>query len=285
MIKGQPKVLLFFMSLLAIAAAACGGDSGQDNSTAPSPASTPDPVLSDPSRALVTSGERLTRDVQSGRSEFNWEIEREGFHLQGNGKYSVQSTGNLHLEAHYQGQGDTPQQFREANDSELLALDQAIYLKTPVLGDDWVLFTSEEFGVDWDVTQRLVLNRSPLNYQTVTSNAVGEIASLGAESIDGREYAHYRTTVDAGTLMNALADAYGSQGQVFLANRFSGPIPTDIWVDPVTLLPRRLRAGGDFTFMDASTRLGLTVDFLDLNSLDEFPKAPEDATPFQELVG
>ena len=276
--------LILFAAFLIVSTTACGGDSDQD--AAPAPAGTQDPIASDPKSAVAASGERLARDVQSGRSEFNWEIKRDGFHIEGNGKYAVQSPGNLQLEVHYRGEGDTPQQFEEANDSELLVLGQAIYIKTPVFtGDDWVLLTPEEFSTDWDVTQRLVTNRSPLNYQTVTTSVGAEVTDLGVESIDGRDYMHYGTTIDAGTLMNALADSYGSQGQVILANRFSGPIPTELWVDPVTLLPRRLRAEGDFTFMDAPTRLMLTVDFLGLNGVVDLPAAPEDVIPFRDLAG
>ena len=275
-------LLILFAALLIVSTTACGGDSGQD--AAPTPAGTQDPIASDPKGAVAASGERLARDVQSVRSEFTWEIERDGFHIEGNGKYAVQAPGNLHLDAHYRGEGDTPQQFEEANDSELLVLGQAVYIKTPVFtGDDWVLFTPEEFSTDWDATQRLVTNRSPLNYQTVTTGVGAEVSDLGAESIDGREYLHYGTTIDAGTLMDALADSYGSQGQVMLANRFSGPIPTELWVDAVTLLPRRLRAEGNLTFMDAPTRLMLTVDFLDLNGAVELPVAPKDAIPFRDL--
>lgn len=269
--------------VLLTVVAGCGGGSRPRVANTPTSSIAQSTVPIDGRTAFSTLSERITHDVNGGRSKFNWKIDRDGFHIQGNGEYTVQSPDNLHLETHYRGEGDTPAKFKEANDSELLILGQRIYLNTPFLSDGWVLFTPQEFVSEWDVAQRLIAQRSPVNLQTVVAGAAGDVTDAGADTIDGRTYTHLSTTVDAGSLMNALADAYGSQGQVMFANRFSGPIPTDVWLDPVTLLPRRLTAEGSFMFMASSSRLSLTIEFLEPDNSSRFASAPQNATPLQEL--
>jgi hypothetical protein len=133
----------------------------------------------------------------------------------------MKSTGDMYLSAHYQGKGNLPQKFNETNDSELLIAGQSIYLTTPVLANQWYVFTPQQFGTDLDVTKRLISARSPLDLAAAATNLTG-ITHLGAETIDGKSYEHFSASIDSGALMNALADAYGSQGQIMIANRFAG---------------------------------------------------------------
>jgi hypothetical protein len=220
----------------------------------------------------------------SARAEFSWKIERDGFRIEGSGKYAVDLPDSVHLVTRYTGQGGPPQPFREANDSEVLALGRTVYVNAPSLSDGWVVFTPEQFGGDWDVTRRLLTARSPLDYAAIVNAAVGA-APTGNESIGGHTYWRYAATVDAGELMDALADAYGSQGQVMLANRFQGPVATTIWIDPVTQLPRRVLADGEFTFASGLAKLKLQVDFTALDSSPDIPAPPKNATPLDTLRG
>lgn len=267
-------------ALLAVAAAgvACSGRGG--GNAQPTVTAQPAPAV-DPAQALSVSAAHLVGDVTSGRASFSWEISRDGFNIKGDGEYTVQA-GNLHLIVHYRGHGDVPGKFQEANDSELLVLGDQTYISSPALAKGWVLFTPQELGSDWTVLQRVTAAHSPIDILALGGGAATTTA-IGLESIDGDKYAHYQRAVDAGTLMGALADAYGSQGQIMLANRFSGPITTDVWLDPDTLLPRRIRANGTFSYLGASTRLSLTVDITDLNHVDGLPAAPKSATPLSQL--
>lgn len=90
------------------------------------------------------------------------------------------------------------------------------------LGDGWIAFTPQQIGSDWDAAPRLYLNRSALDLSAITSATIAA-AALGPDTIDGRECAPSTATVDAVALMNLLADAYGNQGHVLLANRFLAP--------------------------------------------------------------
>lgn len=256
-------------------ASGCGGGS---DTKEPSGV-TPDPLLSDPAQAFAASSQRL-EGAAAIRAEFDWQIKRSGFDIKGNGTFVVVAPNGLHLEAHYRGQGD---ELDEANDSELLVLGQTGYLKTPPLGSDWYVFTPEELGADWEVLQRLISARSPLSYASVVGSLSGDIKDRGLEDVNGESYQHFQATVDAGSLMNALADAYGTQGQVMLANRFAGPVTIDIWLDPATLLPHAVEAKGTFQFEEAPTDLTLRVDYSDINGDVALPSAPTDAVPASEL--
>ncbi len=232
---------------------------------------------------MQKSAERFLQ-VTSGRSEFEWAIRRDGFEIQGDGRYAIQSVGAIHLVAHYSGSGEVPSTFNEESDSDLLVLGEAVYLSTPSLHDGWVLFSPQEFASDWDIVQRLITARSPVNYKAVVDGLASGVEHTGAEEIDGDAYQHYRAQVDALALTNALADAYGSQGAVMLANRFQGPVTLDVWLDSVTLLPRRIVAQGQFTFYDGDTALTMRLDFADLNGQVDIPDPPLEAVTFAELV-
>ena len=276
----QQQMLFGFPSMMMVLAViACGGSDPEVGT----PSGSPNPVVAEGTEAVGLSAQNLVL-INSGQAEFEWSVRREGFEIEGNGRYLTEAPDKLHLDAHYQGSGDVPSSFREENDSELLILGESIYVSSPSLGDSWVLFSPEEFATDWDVVQRLIAARSPLDYRAAVGAATA-IENLGEEEIDGRSYQHYRAGVDASVLMDGLADAYGSQGQVFLAGRFNGPVTMEIWVEPVTILPRRLRGAGEFSFLDGATDLELNVEFLDLNGQPDIPEAPSDIVTFSELTG
>jgi hypothetical protein len=270
-----PVALVF---LLALGTVACGSSDAAPAPTGPTP--TPNPALFDASHALAVSAKSLARDTLPADAEFNWDITRDGFSINGHGTLLLQATGDMFLSAHYEGKGDLPQKFNEANDSELLIVGQSIYFNTPVLANEWYVYTPQQFGTDLDVAQRLISARSPLDLAAVATGLTGA-TRIGSETIDGKSYAHFNASVDAGALMDALADAYGSQGQVMIANHFDGPIQTEFWIDPVTLLPRRLRANGQFTYLSGATNLSLTLDFVDSKDGADFPETPTDAIPVQ----
>jgi hypothetical protein len=271
-------VLISFVAM-CLALAACSNN--EDSSPPTSATSVPTQTAADATASLSNSPDRLAA-VTSARTTYEWEITRDDFHIRGDGVYRVRQPGDAHLDAHYRGEGEVPSKFQEANDSELLVLGQSVYLKTPPLGNRWVLFTPAEFGADWDALQRLAAQRSALNYRGAVAGAT-DVAAAGADEIDGRDYTHLTGTVDANTLMKALADAYGTQGLTMLVDRFSGPIPVEIWLDPSTSLPRRLHAEGEFTYLRSDASLDLTIDFVDLNAEQDLPAAPVDAVPIAEL--
>ena len=229
------------------------------------------------------SAQALSSAVDSGRVEFEWKVERDGFHVEGDGSYVVVAPANLHLKEHYKGQGTVPKPFAEQNDSELLVLGEQTYLKTPLLGDVWVLFQPEDLGPDWMVLQRILMARAPLDFRAVVAKVSSQVSQVGSEKIDGRLYVHLKTEVDSGTLMNAFADAYGSQGQTMIGNRFSGPISFDVWLDATTLLPRRITADGKVPYLGAPTQIELSLDFKDLNDVDDFPDVPKKFKPLADL--
>jgi hypothetical protein len=269
---------VLLVCLLVLGAVACGSSDAGPVATGPTP--TPNPALSDPDHVLAVSGKSLAHDAEPIDAEFDWDITRDSFLMNGHGTLLLKPTGDMFLSAHYQGKGTIPEKFNEGNDSELLVSGRSIYLKTPVLANQWYVFTPQQFGTDLEVSQRLMDGRSPLDLAAVGTSLTGA-TDVGAETIDGKSYEHFSASIDAGALMDALADAYGSQGQVMIANRFSGPIQTDFWVDPATLLPRRLKAKGEFTYLSGATNLVLTLDFVDPKDGKEFPPTPTDAIPVQ----
>jgi hypothetical protein len=160
-------------------------------------------------------------------------------------------------------------------------LGQTAYLKTRAYGPDWVVFTPEELGPEWQYVQNLIAARSPLDYSRTIEGLFGDIEDLG---LDGG-YAHFRTIMDAGDLMEALADAYATRGQQILGNRFSGPVEIEIWIDPVTLLPHAVEAKGTFQFEEVPTDLALRVDYSDINGEVPLPSAPTEAVPATAALG
>ena len=269
-----PVALVF---LFALGAVACGG--GDARADGPNADAKPRTVRCQRTR-WQSPRRRWRRTLQRLDAEFNWDITRDGFSINGHGTLLLQPTGDMFLSAHYQGKGDIPQKFNEGNDSDLLIVGQAIYLKTPVLANEWYVFTPEQFGTDLPVMLRVITGRSPLDLAAVATGLTAA-TRIGSEDIDGKSYAHFNASVDAGALMDALADAYGSQGQVMIANRFDGPISTDFWIDPVTLLPRRVSANGGFTYLSGATNLSLTLDFVDPKGGTGFPETPTNAIPVQ----
>ncbi|HET6614734.1 MAG TPA: hypothetical protein VFH62_02500 [Dehalococcoidia bacterium] len=235
----------------------------------------------DATAALAQSALSLAA-VDSTAATFEWHIERDGFNIQGRGEYAAKSGEGFQLTAHYEGKGDQPQAFREENDSQLLVLVDHAYVKTPPLGDGWVLFSPSELGSDWDATQRLLNHHSPFDYGTVVQGVAA--GAVGLSRIDGTDFVQLKITIDANVLVSALADAYGSQGQIMLANRFSDSVPLNIWIDPSTNLPRRVEADAEITVMGEPARLRISVDYTGYNNV-VLDRQPDDATRFAELRG
>jgi hypothetical protein len=211
-------------------------------------------------------------------------VESDSFKVQGSGEYAVQSSGNLELDAHYKGQGSKPSKFSEANDSYVLVLADRVYVKSPPLGRDAIQLTPQEFGADWGVVQRLIAGHSPIQYQGIVAGATQTVQKASTDRISGNDYVHLTTSVDAGTVMNAMADAYGSQGQIMLANRFAGQVQLDVWLDPETLLPLKVRAVGDIPLYGETGRLEVTVEYSDFNAVNTFAAAPQGAKKLSELA-
>lgn len=276
--------LVFCLSLAALTLSACGkiGNSASTGIGTPAPASSTSTAAT--SDRLIASVAMLNAsDVRGARATFSWNVERDGFHLTGNGTYLVTAEGNLQLDTHYRGDGSVPSRFSEANDSQVIVLSGAAYVLSPSLGPRWVKFMPDEFGADWDTAKRLASARSPLDYKSVIPALAANAIVLGTERIDGATYEHYRGTLDANVLMGALADSYASQGQVMFANRYSGPVATDVWIDPSTALPRRIRADGHITYLGGDTHLVVTVDYLDFHPVASIV-APPDSIAFHDLA-
>ena len=261
--------------------AACGAGSGSKPSSTPETTATPAPLAA--ADALLASAMRVAADGRGVLAQLSWNIERNGFHISGDGSYVVNAAGDLKLATHYRGQGSVPSQFREANDSQVSLVGNEAYVLSPPLGSDWVKFAPQEFGADWYVVKRLASARSPIDYSSVARAASPDAHDAGHDSIDGQQYDAYRGAVDANVLMKALADAYGSQGQAMFVNRFSGPIPTEVWLDTTTSLPRRLRAEGHLTYLDGDTHLVITVDFTE-RSPDLTVSAPGYFREYKDLA-
>lgn len=272
-----------FGAAMIVVGAACGGGSSPGQVTEQPADAAADPLVSNPPAALAASGDRLARDAQSVRTAFSLEISRESFSIKGDGDLAFQAPDSLHLEVSYTGRGEVPSHFAEQNESQLLVLGQQIYLSASGL-EGWVIFTPQEFGSDWDVVQRLIAARSIFNYQSLVTTSPGDIEDLGSQSLDGSNYAHYRMNADVGNLMNAVVDAYGTQGQLMLANRFSGAVVADVWLDPRNLLPHRLQAKGRFPYLGAPADIELTVEFADYNTVFGLPEPPTDAKRLAELT-
>jgi hypothetical protein len=208
---------------------------------------------------------------------------RGGFKIGGGGNLDSVAPDGLYLKTDYEGEGSDPAEFSEANHSDILVFGRQVYLKTPVFGDDWVLFTPAELAADWDVLQRLIGARSPLNYGATVATLT-ELEDLGDDEIEDGVYRHYRGTSDAAALARGLADAYGSQGQIMLVDRFSGPIPVDIWIDRANLLPRTVKAAGPFEFLGKGTDLAITVTFTGYGEAVVLPGAPKNVKSASALL-
>ncbi len=269
-------VLLAGMSVLALSAACSGGQSVQQ------PTGTPDLLLADPVEALEASAERLRQNVQSVRVGFNFDMERSGFHISGRGDFTFEAPERLHLVVSYSGRGEIPSRFHEKNESELLVLGTAAYIKMPLTG--WITGSPEEFGADWQAVQGLLSARAPLDYTAVIEGLGPQREPIGTVEMDGGAYHGYRADVDVSVLMGALVNSYGSQGRVMFGDRFSGPVSIEVWLDPVTLLPHKIASDGMFDFMGGSTVFEMEAKFAGYGEPQNLPDAPIDAVTFAEAA-
>ncbi len=265
-------------ALTAAAAPACGGGSGPSSSTKP------DALAELPaSDALLASAMHLAGDGRPVHAEFSWAVDRESFEIKGNGTYLEGPGGEVKLQAHYGGVGSVPSSFVEENDSTVIAIGGDAYVLTLAADLEWIHFTHDDLPADWDALTRMVGSRSPVSYAAIVRALGSDVARQGREGIRGQTYQRYSGTADANAIMQAVADAYGSQGQMMLVNRFSGPVQTDIWVDAVTSLPRRIRADGYFQYLTRRTHLTLTVDYTDFTSAVDVT-APATSTSFKDIA-
>jgi hypothetical protein len=277
------RLLVLCLSVVAIMASACGGTAQNPAEPAAASPSASIAAEADAVGALVASAMHLAGDARGAEATFRWTIDRDGFHLKGDGTYLVTASGDLQIESHYRGEGSKPSSFKEANDSQVVMLADKAYVLSPSLGSTWVMFTPQEFAADWNVVQRLASARSPLDYSTIVRATKSSVAAAGSDPIEGHLCDRYSGMVDANSLMEALADAYGSQGQVMLVNRFSGAVKTDIWVDPLTALPCRLVADGHVSYLNGDTHITIAVDYTDFDPVADIT-APTHFVTFQDLA-
>lgn len=256
---------------------ACGKN-GESADYGPTP-TLPPVVLEDEEGAVTIALMAGLGDVQRGRATFDWDVQRDGFHISGDGEMLF-DTDRLNLDEHYKGEGDVPSKFAEENATELRLIDNLVYVKTPAFGDSWTSFDASQLGVeDWSAVFRLLEARSPLNLLTLASEPLTAVEYKDYEEIDGEYFLRFTFLADANTVMKALADAYGAQGQLMFVDRFAGQIPVELWTDG-SLLPRRVRANGTFSYLGEDTTMNVSVDLTQLNEIVELPGVPEGAEPF-----
>ena len=85
--------------------AACGTGSGSKPSSTPESTATPAPLAA--ADALLASAMRVAADGRGVLAQLSWNVERNGFHISGDGSYVVNAAGDLKLATHYRGQGNT----------------------------------------------------------------------------------------------------------------------------------------------------------------------------------
>jgi hypothetical protein len=181
---------------------------------------------------------------------------------------------------------DTGVDLGEFGAIELLARDGLFYMNSPFTG--WISMSMADLGADAETFQNMMDGHSPFDYATMIEDLGGEVTDLGTDEIDGKTYAHFQVTVDLGEVVGAFTDSLGSAGSSLGAgaiptDQMSGPILMDIWVEPSTMLPRRLAAEAAFTFGDESADMVMEFNFREYNGAVDIPQAPADAKSLTDL--
>ena len=295
--------------LIVLAAVACGGggdkgsgdagyqkdagnSSGSDGSNSQSGSLT-ELMVANPAEALGKSASAFSDQVKSMKGNFGFMMSGAGANVGVNGDFSYRAPDSVYMTMNVAAAGSDAAAALGNMKFDVLMLGDKLYMNTPFFGG-WVVMSMSDIGVDAQQYEKLLQDHSPFDYSALIKDLQG-VNLVGTEEIDGHAYAHLQLKTDFGKAMEALASSFESTGfdsSTVPADVLNGPLTLDLWVDPDTNLPRRIRAGGSLDIPDTGTVTGggpmqfqMKFEFEEYNGSVDIPDAPKDAKSFVDLFG
>jgi len=291
LLKTIPALLLALVVALAVG---CGGssDGGDDGSPGAAGANQPDGaassdlLISNATDVLGASAQHFEQNVDSMRAEFVMDVDMDGFAMSVEGDFAFQSPDQLHMTMEVDTGDPSIIDLSEFGTIELLALGSDIYFNMPFLGG-WFVMSADDLGTEIETFESMFDTHSPFDYEKLIDSVGGDVDDLGAESLDGGTFRHYRITVDMADAVGAVAEAFGESDTFGFGDipmdTISGPMVMDLWVDAENFLPHRIEADLSMDFEGTSGNFTLAFKFFDYNEDVGMPAPPEDAMDFGEL--
>src|SRR5436309_5246235 len=271
--------LLIAASLVSFAACGGGGDDatsfsnqgGEDYS---------DLLVSDAGEALGKSAEELKGEVQSVHGDFSFKMAAGQFDVSASGDFAYQAPDRMHMTMDLSTGGLA--ELSGLGRLEMLLFGDQLYMHTDATG--WVRGSLADLGADSEQLKSLMSEHAPFDYSSLVKDAA-DVHNLGDEQIGGVKYTHLRVKID---LQEALKSLEGLGNNVPFSA--SERLTMDFWVDPHTLLPRKLVANGSLDLGDVPgvsgpLTLEIVMNFREYNGSVEIPSPPADAKPFQDAFG
>lgn len=288
------------LALLALIAAACGGNEASkpggdtgDNGAA-NPAVDDEQFVANIPGVFAQSVGAFEGDaVTSMAGDVEFDFTMGSVNMGGTADFAVNGSDQFYMTMEFAGGDDQSLiDLSELGAFEVLARDGQIYINMAILGG-WIALTPEDLGGDFAGLQALLGEGAILDYGRLVEQLAGQgqIEHVGQEEIDGHNTVHYRATGDLQTLIGAFAGALSATGdnafaQQILNSTASGPATIDVWLGTEDLLPYRMVAVADIDRgADGVLALSLTANFGQYNESVPIPAAPTEAKTFAELFG
>jgi hypothetical protein len=299
LLKTLPAAMIVALLLLAAACGGGGDKPSDDQASSQDGAHTSDDsggsedsgassgaLISNASDALGESADNFQSEVESLLADFIFDINSSVFSVGATGEFRYQSPDQMYMLIEMGGAEGSEMDLGDLGNMEFLALGDTVYVYSGFTG--WMKMSLDEMGEDADQLVEMMEGHSPFDYARLVEELGGEIQDLGTDQIDGETYAHFRITMDLKEIVAAFGEALGATGgavstDTLPLDSFSGPIAMDIWVEPTTLLPRKLAAVGTFQVGTESAELVMEFNFREYNGAVDIPGPPADAKTFEEL--
>jgi hypothetical protein len=211
---------------------------------------------------------QFEQSVESMRAEFLMNIDMADFAMGVEGEFAFESPDSVYMTIEIDTGDPSIIDLSEFGSIELLALGTDIYFNMPFLGG-WFVMSADELGTEIETFESIFDTHSPFDYELLIDGVGDEVVDLGEESINGGTFRHYRITVEMGSAMDAVAQAFGESDTFGFGDipvdTFTEPLVMDLWVDPDNFLPHRIEANLALDVEGESAGFEMVFKFFDYN--------------------
>lgn len=263
---------LLIIAALALLAAACGGgDKGAERGASAQPTDRAGEELVSVG-AVLSESARRTGEIETMSGEFSMEMGM-------GGGQSFDMSGTMVM--------DADRMFMEMDmfgeSFSVLMILPDFYLR--FTGDDWVRMDLATAGIDPEAFKTYMDNNGIVDLDMI-AELTEDGEQLPDEVIDGKNYNHYTGTFDYADLIKDPAAKDLLTGPAAeLVEDAEGTVVVDYWIDPDTMLPRRVVMDMNVEMPGVGEMdMTMTMDFLEFNGEVDIPEPPADAKDFSEYL-
>jgi outer membrane lipoprotein-sorting protein len=254
--------------VVLVAAACGGGDKAPSGGGAAIPSDQQDQLVS--ISAVLKQAAENTDQIDTMSGEFSMAISAGGESFTIGGSMLAEYPDRMFIEMDVIGQRLTM----------LMDLPDA-YMR---MGDEWFVVDLDDAGFDTAAFAEYMDNQGIIDLQQIAESLQGA-EQLPNDEIDGKTYAHYRGHFGVAELLNDPATQQFLAGaDEGLLDAADGTVQVDTWIDPATMLPRRVTMDMNMTMAGflAHMSMLMTMDFLEFNGPVNIPDTPENARSISE---